>query len=511
MAKRDSTEKKKTLPAWRQGADLIVTLAGAVLIALLIKAYIADVYLIPSGSMETALHGRPDGGDRIVSTKFTYRFRPVKRWEVAVFEFPYETARRSDPVHMTEQYRGSNFVKRVVGLPGETLAIGRGDIWVRPNGGESYTRMVKPDQVQRSMWLNVYEENFRGISRDELNTYWNVTGNAALERGKPLTLTPSGDAAAQMEYRSRHPSPPNRNELVELPGIPDRYTLRQPVQFRCNAALPSGEACGHVFVKTIQTQNMQARCPNCGTLLNETAAIFYHRRSGLPMVGRFAFAPAASRQGEPNPRATEYHIVPDLRVVADIRLESEEAAFVVTLREDTRFVEAWFHGDGVIELKKNGKTSEPIHRAVANLNPGTAHTVEFYIVDGTARAFVDSESTPALDAPVWDDKRPFPRMLPQSSGVGLAATGAPITIDSVVIDRDVFYYSGWEYEHGDKFPRMNSQGEVFVDDASFFPMGDHAPSSYDARSWGPVPLGNLRGPAILIWWPPERVRRIPSP
>ena len=118
-------KKKAPRPAWRPGADFVM-IGGAVLVALLIKAYVFDVYLIPSGSMETALHGRPDGGDRIFCSKFNYRFRPPERWEVAVFTFPYESARRSDPYNVSEQYKDQNFVKRIVGLPGETLAISRG-------------------------------------------------------------------------------------------------------------------------------------------------------------------------------------------------------------------------------------------------------------------------------------------------------------------------------------------------------------------------------------------------
>ncbi len=511
MAKHGPTGKKQPA-AWRQGADLVVTLAGAVLIALLIKAYVFDVYLIPSGSMETALHGRPDGGDRIFCSKLNYRFRQPNRWEVAVFEFPYESARRSDPYNVTEQYRGQNFVKRVVGLPGESLAIGKGDIWVRPNGGQEYTRLVKPDSVQRGMWLNVYEEDFSDLSRDELNIFWNITGNATLDQSGPLVLA-SDERPAQMNYRVRQPSPPDRRELIELPGIPDRYTLRQPVQFRCNTVRTDGSVCNHTFVKTLQTQNMQARCPQCGTLLDETSAVFYHRRSGLPAVGPNAFTPSKAPQGEVNvqPRQCGYHYVPDLRVVSDITLGSQTTAFVITLREDRRYVEAWFHGDGLVELRINGQPSQSTHRAVSTVKPGSAHKVEFYLVDGTARVFVDSTAQAVLDVPVWNDKRSFPRNQVQTSGIGLAVTGGQTTIRNILIDRDVFYYSGWEQEYGDKFARMNSQGETFIDENSFLPLGDHGPSSYDARSWGPVPLGQLRGPALFIWWPPERIGKIPSP
>lgn len=502
------------VPTWRAGFDFIVMIGGAVLIALLIKAYIFDVYLIPSGSMETTLHGRPDGGDRILCSKLSYRFRPVERWEVAVFEFPYENARRFDSYGVSEQYRGQNFVKRVVGLPGEALAIGRGDIWVRPGDARAeYRRVVKPDKVQRGMWLNVYEEDFADLPLSGLHLFWKTLGGEVeLKKGGPLILKPGSDAV-RLDYRPQVPVGPERMHMVELPGVPDRYTLRQPVQFRCQALKEDGTPCDHVYVKTFQTQNMQARCPVCGSFQDEASAVFYYRRSGLPIVGRYAVDPRYAPQGEEKAvRDVEYHIVPDLRAVLDATFASEQTTLAVTLREDERFVQAVFFGDGRVELRINGEASAPMNRALSGIRPGRASRIEFYVVDGQARVFVDSTSQALLDSPVWaDDRRPFPRALPKASGLGLTAAGGDVTIRHLWIDRDIFYYSSWEREQGSKFPSMSSQGEVFIKDDSFFPMGDHCTSSYDARSWGPVPLSFLRGPALLIWWPPNRVRLIDAP
>lgn len=139
--------------------ESVITMAGALLIAFVIKAYAMDVYVIPTSSMETALHGRPDGGDRVFCSKIHYRLRSPERWEVAVFKFPDHIA--------SEEYEGQNFINRVVGLPGEYLSITRGDIWVKSNDSVSeYSRIVKPDEVQRGMWLNVYEQDFSDISAD---------------------------------------------------------------------------------------------------------------------------------------------------------------------------------------------------------------------------------------------------------------------------------------------------------------------------------------------------------
>ncbi|MDR3211776.1 MAG: signal peptidase I [Planctomycetota bacterium] len=298
----NTPDAKPVTSALRAGRDFIMVIGGAVAIALLIKSFVFDVYLIPSGSMETALHGRPDGGDRILASKLNYHFRPPRRWEVAVFEFPYESARRNDPSANPESYRGQNFVKRIVGMPGESLAIARGDIWTRPDHdpGAPFQRQVKPDTVQQGIWLNVAQEDFQDITAAELATFWNFPDNGSVQvdpEAEALQLTP-GEKEVSISYRPQIPVGEKRDNLVELRGIPDRYVLEQPIQFRCRAILEDGSVCSHVFVKSFTAQNIQARCPVCGTMANELSSIFYHRRSGLTASGRYRVSPSATTQGE---------------------------------------------------------------------------------------------------------------------------------------------------------------------------------------------------------------------
>ena len=522
-ADKAATGPKEAKPArgWRAGLELAYALGGAVLIAVLIKSFAFDIYLIPSGSMETAIHGRPDGGDRIFCSKLHYRFRGLKRWEVAVFDFPYESAITYDKKEDAEAYRGQNFVKRVIGLPGEALAIYRGDIWTRPAAGGEYRRATKPDSAQRGMWLNVCAEDFADIRPGDLDWFWNISGDGEARIGKgSLTLSPE-KGVMRMTYRPRVPGGEGRDTLIDLPGIPDRYVLEQPIQFKCRNVGPDGQACGHVYVKTFKTHNILARCPKCGSLQPETSAIFYHRRSGLPvydppmphlphMVRR-----SASPQGEDSPRWADYHIVPDLRALADVVFASESSWYGAAIHEDNRNVQAIFNASGQIELRVNGAASRPDHRAVAPFRAGAAHRIEFYIADGRARVFVDSEEAPLLDVEIWRDSRQLSNTAatnPRSSGVTLAAGGDDVTLKRIAIDRDVFYYSGMEKPGMERFSYIAGRnGEALVGPDTFFPMGDHCPSSYDARSWGPVPLANLKGPALFTWWPPERAHIIPSP
>ena len=56
-------------------------------------------------------------GDRILVSKFCYQFSEPKRWDVIVFHYPEKAT--------------LNFIKRLVGLPGETVRISHGALWIR--------------------------------------------------------------------------------------------------------------------------------------------------------------------------------------------------------------------------------------------------------------------------------------------------------------------------------------------------------------------------------------------
>ncbi|HZO48707.1 MAG TPA: signal peptidase I [Gaiellaceae bacterium] len=107
---------------WRTIVDWVVTIAGAIAIVLLIKAYVVNPYRIPSSSMEPTLHcARPAQGcearfsDRVLANRFVYHFRDPRRGEIVVFETP--------PAARQKCGAGGTFVKRIIGLPGDRLEV----------------------------------------------------------------------------------------------------------------------------------------------------------------------------------------------------------------------------------------------------------------------------------------------------------------------------------------------------------------------------------------------------
>ncbi|MFH1397674.1 MAG: signal peptidase I [Candidatus Omnitrophota bacterium] len=75
--------------------------------------------------------------------------------------------------------------------------------------------------------------------------------------------------------------------------------------------------------------------------------------------------------------------------------------------------------------------------------------------------------------------------------------GSPL-IDPLFSQR--YYYNRGKYcLEGEK---------VIVPEDSYFVMGDNSISSQDSRFWGFVPKDNIRGNAILIYWPLNRIRMI---
>lgn len=181
--------------------ETIESIVVAVILAFLFRAFIAEAFVIPTGSMAPTLQGRhmdveceecgfayrtgascendiaekgvivattcpicrytmildkedsPNqrsfNGDRILVSKFTYEFCDPKRWDVIVFKFPGNAKQ--------------NYIKRLVGKPNETIWIRHGDILVKngKEGDDDFHIARKPPDKLKAMLQLVHDTDYR--------------------------------------------------------------------------------------------------------------------------------------------------------------------------------------------------------------------------------------------------------------------------------------------------------------------------------------------------------------
>jgi signal peptidase I len=119
---------KKRSSGLRWIIEVVAIVAAAFVLALLIQQFIVKPFAIPSPSMEPTL----EVGDRVLVSRLTYHFRDPERGDIIVFDPPgYESP---DP-----------FIKRVVAVGGDTVAVHDGVLWV--NGTAQDEPYLKEDYI----------------------------------------------------------------------------------------------------------------------------------------------------------------------------------------------------------------------------------------------------------------------------------------------------------------------------------------------------------------------------
>ncbi|MGI5921796.1 MAG: signal peptidase I [Syntrophomonadaceae bacterium] len=94
--------------------EMVSIVVIAFILAMILRTFIIEGRIIPSGSMLPTLQLQ----DRVMVNKFIYYFKEPQRGDIAVFD-PPEVLNSKD-----------QFIKRVIGLPGETVEVKEGKVYI---------------------------------------------------------------------------------------------------------------------------------------------------------------------------------------------------------------------------------------------------------------------------------------------------------------------------------------------------------------------------------------------
>ena len=553
MAKKDE-KLQRELASIR---DTMESIWVAIVLAFVLRALVVEAFVIPTGSMAPRLLGEhwdlqcpscgyeyafgwrdklppdrtraytPSGaycpncgcefpyterdalvnnGDRVLVMKFLYQLTEPKPWDVVVFRNP--------------QSNQDNYIKRLVGLPGETVEIVHGDLFVTrtPREADSWRVRRKPPRAQEAMWQVVFDNDYRPDD-DRLS-------DGATPRWQAVTQPDKWDLRAARGRRFVFSGGQDPAELAfKAPRehfLPNYGYNANPVRDE-KRLYPEVDVCGDLKLSAVFVP--KADDARIDLVLAGWDGRFKARIGADGLVTLYRWSSAAGHWTQ-----WDRVSIGPLKVDRGYRVTLANADFRVTVRLG-----------GKVVLKKDYGVPGDYKRLKMRLA-----AFEKYLRDDGARPSQEAEKL-------------FPT--PQ---LKITAEGGPCELLHVKVHRDVYYTCRQleEFERGplgeyaaDKAMRKlieaktNVWGKV-VDDGTaargwgvtgrpitlashkdnpdldpdmdeFFVLGDNSPQSLDGRMWmcaaptlrlyaangetqyklGTVPRYNMIGKAIFVYWP----------
>ncbi len=426
-------------------------------------------------------------GDRILVFKYLYSIYDPARWDVVVFKAPTQPQ--------------TNYIKRLIGLPGEQIVLVDGDVFVRrPAPGEQvgpealwaqtepgWTIARKPERVQRAVWQPIYDSRYSPIGSPLFRSPWRGAAPGWTQQSDEYVYAGSGESASlAWDTKTRK--------------ILDEYPYNE---------FPTGD------LRRYSVSDLRMRCgvePGAGGLRVDA------------VIGARGFEFRARIEGERatvsmRPRSADPARQADWELRGEGRVPALRPGVISN-------VEFW-HVDQSLQLWVDGRRVahgeydwSPARRIRLATEIGVEKVVEEQM-DSGVNLLIDEDLYPQ---PVvhWD-------FGPASNGP--AAGGAPgatpaFRLHAVALDRDLFYqpasYHMARFERGPvplggkPAAATHPMSTPTLGPDQFFVCGDNSPQSEDGRLWGypdewaahsiddaasVVPRDLLIGRAFFVYFP----------
>ncbi len=452
-------------------------------------------------------------GDRILVNKYLYTFSDPKRWDVVVFKFPGDAK--------------VNYIKRLVGLPGEGLKIYEGDVFTRPADStkeEDYKIERKPPQKVLAMRQLVHDTDhdpaeldaagwpLRWHSPARETDVWKldkkIAGNVVRQQ---YNVDAKGDSTAWLRYE----------HLVPTYDV-WQQVITSAADKTAQSALPFANEDRSKLRRLITDAN--------------------------PYDGRLDRARFSGDTLKIDPTKLGLHWVSELMLEADVQAQSGGDLLLDLVRGGKHFTCTIDVKTGEAKLSAANLTDYAPKATTAVKAPGTHH-ICFGNVDDQLLLWVDGKSIAFDGGTAYDAAKIYgdrSNILPQTSDTdlgdlapaGIGARDAKLAVTRLQVWRDLYYIAdSWERTGMDgvvtDFPhpfdpallsipttpsmwdrlRERKSVEFKTNDEQLFVMGDNSAESSDARLWlSGDPRGNhpggaymdrrlLIGKALCVYWP----------
>jgi signal peptidase I len=518
-----SLAAKTEAPVRRDGfREVVETIVFVTVLVLLLKTFVAEAFVIPTGSMAETLLGyrrivtcpdcgiefpvncseevapqrgnkvpvegctcpncafhdvwirngqpvenppAPGSGDRVLVAKWPWQ--EFTRWAVVVFKYPQEPQKSYEPL---------NYIKRCIGLPGETIAINHGDLFVN-RGTINYAEQDQPAR-EPERWRKPYTYANAQVAQQAF-----VSGQFDILRKPPAQMLAMRRLVFDNDFQPR--------SLVGI--VPPRWSgeagwqvndAKRPTEFR--------RAGGGEAVEWLRYQNL----------------VVNHAKGDVPPAGRFKPEFITNVMGYNSADSARMakgdegrYWVGDLMLECEVETAGAGGRFVMELSKGkNRFGAEFDTATGECRLLQRGPVEEKeLARRPTTLRGPGRFAVRFANFDERLTVWVN-DALPfgdGVDADGDRSGRPDDVNDKQPAGIGFAGAGG--TVRHLRLWRDTYYTAGG-FD-----PNHRAPGEpeltLFVQPGHYLCLGDNSTQSSDGRDWGLVPERLFLGRAVMVYFP----------
>jgi len=564
----DSKNKPPSRPGrnLREGAETIVFV---VVLVLILKEFVAEAFVIPTGSMATTLYGNqedvrcpqcgfefpvncsserdqaqthPDpvagcicpncrfaidfrasrtlpsckSGDRVIVGKFLYdtHLQTPERQSVVVFKYPEKP---------NQEFETVNYIKRLIGKPGETIGIHYGDIYVYPQAGrEGGPELSYRGRPLPANELDAWRPPFMYQNDPEALALFK-DGKFEIVRKAPAQILAmrrivydndhqakdliqaGGPARWAAEKDGEHPG---STENGQPPYIRKRALAQQVKSWETEGALGFRHPAGQGPLAWLRYRHLLVP-RSAETRLADLPSSVIKPELITDFLGYNTWQPLYGSNTPPPP-----NWVGDLIVECQATLKRAEGELVLELSKGSdRFQARWEVATGQCALVRITEGKEvTLATQPTTLKGNGTFSLRFANVDQRLIVWVNSRM-PFGDGVAYAAPQslgPFENDLePASIGV----SGGDVEIRELKMWRDTYYslrpgeadasLAPDEWSDPAKWAALRElpAKTLYVQPGHYLCLGDNSLQSFDSRGWGTVPHRLLQGRAILIYFP----------